>query len=457
MYVRRAELSEAMGNLDQALKDLDDAKSNIFQYPPAWARRAWILATAVEPELRDGVRALRAMAIASDKPQSAGNSTTIEMLRIRAAVHAEAGDFDTALRIQDELIEIAITAAVSDSILANFRAQRNLYVGHQPYRETMSGTELIEFRRALEKASEKYQERMRQSQRKPIVQQASDSTESFEFGDLVRRRIADVQVAVAADGTCHCTVASPDPLPANDAESDHRFQSEITALEAKIRHEIDPDGDEQLADVFAVNSRTGTFVVRQTGSTQTEIRRLLEQARESASLQAKLRIDLLTVPPKALEETLGMEEALFAIFQQTTFVSADQARAARQIPEKSPRAAILPNVACRLYNGQSANLKLRRRLADQSTVELPGLKLKVSLADQEMTLLLEGTRASLGKEVFRRRFNLQSGESVITDITDVVQPPANIVAEQETAPAEDRVVLLISVERRPVNDPEESP
>ena len=94
----------------------------------ALRRLAWIRATSVHPEVRDGPKAVRfaeaAMREVGD--QNAG------ILHILAAAHAECGDFDKAIATQKEAISLLRRGGESQ---APYAAALKLYESRQPLRD----------------------------------------------------------------------------------------------------------------------------------------------------------------------------------------------------------------------------------------------------------------------------------------------------------------------------------
>lgn len=90
---------------------------------------AWILATANEPDLRDGSEAIRlsARAVELTRRQSLRELDTL------AASYAEAGQFADATRTAEEALSLASPSGMSAAV-AELQAHRTLYLAHQPLR-----------------------------------------------------------------------------------------------------------------------------------------------------------------------------------------------------------------------------------------------------------------------------------------------------------------------------------
>ena len=95
----------------------------------AQANLAWILATSMDDQLRNGAEAVR---WATSATASAGGQNPA-LLRILAAAHAEAGQFAEALVVIDRAIGLA-EAAGDANLTARLKSQREQYRQHQPLR-----------------------------------------------------------------------------------------------------------------------------------------------------------------------------------------------------------------------------------------------------------------------------------------------------------------------------------
>ena len=98
-----------------------------------------------------------------------------------------------------------------------------------------------------------------------------------------------------------------------------------------------------------------------------------------------------------------------------------------------------------MWNGQAARMQSRQRGTAQPNALVPNLKLKLSLGDEDSLIVLEPADDETAR--FRRRFTLQTGESVLTDITELVTGHTPLASTVAKAPERLRIVLLISVER----------
>jgi HEAT repeat protein/Tfp pilus assembly protein PilF len=112
-HVRLHDYAQAIGDYKEAIKLLPETQS------ATWHNNiAWILATCPRSEVRDGKEAVKHAARACEI-----QSTPI-FVDTLAAAHAEAGDFEEAVRLQEEALE-----------LPGARARLKLYESKKPYRE----------------------------------------------------------------------------------------------------------------------------------------------------------------------------------------------------------------------------------------------------------------------------------------------------------------------------------
>ncbi|MBS0266162.1 MAG: tetratricopeptide repeat protein [Planctomycetes bacterium] len=447
-YSERAILSELLGDLPQALRDLDEARRLDFSGGSAWASRAWILATSADPEIRDCGQALRALTFGALQPAVADKLGAANLLQIRAAVHANAGDFATAVQLQTELVAMAAAGEAPEPIQSHVRQQLELYQSHQPYRETRSGIDLRSSRRELTLASTKYAEIQKQRAARITLQQVSAESETIDVSPMLRRKHQEVQITWSEVVPDHpSATAHAEPGLDNQGELDTALQTEFKDLYRQICQVVDPDGQESLDEVLTGQARTGTFVVHQSGPLQTEIRQQLKQIQESAARRAEVRLDVLMVPASELQEALDLDDVLTSLFQQATFLSEPQAQTARELSSKESGSHKAAGARFLLWNGQSAGLQAGQQAAAKSTIVVPSLKLKLSLGDQESVLVLEPADSESASPRSRRRFTLQAGESVLTDITELIPAAGRQGSTGDADSAENRVVLLISVAR----------
>ena len=96
---------------------------------------AWILATATEPYLRDGERAV----VLAERVVAAGASaSTLDTL---AAALAESGRFDEAIAMADRAL--AILDSTSGDFAAEIMGRRELYLRERPFRDPAVGLDRV--------------------------------------------------------------------------------------------------------------------------------------------------------------------------------------------------------------------------------------------------------------------------------------------------------------------------
>ena len=117
----------ALGRFQEALAHYDDAVRRSPQNALALNNLAWLLATCPLAEVRDAKRALQ-LAERLAKLQRPGRFTFLDTL---AAAHAEAGQFDEAVRWQEKAIQLA-PAEQQDEL----RGRLEMYRQGKPFRET---------------------------------------------------------------------------------------------------------------------------------------------------------------------------------------------------------------------------------------------------------------------------------------------------------------------------------
>jgi Flp pilus assembly protein TadD len=120
---RQKQFAEAIAQYRQAL-------SGPVQSADACNNLAWLLATCLQSELRNGTEAV---AWASRAVQMAGEDDP-DLLDTLAVAYAEAGNFDEADRIAQRAAELAGSRGSTDQAAA-IRARLKLYLARKPYRE----------------------------------------------------------------------------------------------------------------------------------------------------------------------------------------------------------------------------------------------------------------------------------------------------------------------------------
>jgi tetratricopeptide (TPR) repeat protein len=131
-YIRawsnRGMARESKGDYENALKDFAEASRLDPESPVGYARRAWILATCPDEKLRNGKEAVELATKACDL--SGLNDASI--VDIRAAAHAEAGEFPNAVYWETKAVGMVARANTNEPEL--YRQRLALYKEQKPYR-----------------------------------------------------------------------------------------------------------------------------------------------------------------------------------------------------------------------------------------------------------------------------------------------------------------------------------
>jgi tetratricopeptide (TPR) repeat protein len=128
--VVRANLLAETGRWKEALTQFEAAIKADPESAEAQNDLANLLATCSEASVRDGKRAVKLALEACEL----ADWQDYRMLDTLAAAYAEAGDFETAIAMQDKAIEML--EGVVESLANEFRARRKLYEQKTPFRES---------------------------------------------------------------------------------------------------------------------------------------------------------------------------------------------------------------------------------------------------------------------------------------------------------------------------------
>jgi tetratricopeptide (TPR) repeat protein len=128
-WINRGSARESEGDYEGALKDYAEAIRLNPQSPLGYARRAWILATCPVERFRNGKEAIELATKACDL----SGSKDASILDIRAAAHAEAGEFPNAVYWESRAAATVARATTNDVEL--YRRRLALYKEQKPYRE----------------------------------------------------------------------------------------------------------------------------------------------------------------------------------------------------------------------------------------------------------------------------------------------------------------------------------
>lgn len=131
-HVRRGELLTAIGNWNEAMRDFRRALQLEENNADALLGAAWLLATCPEERLRNAEEsktlAERAAKLAPSDSYRPGD--------VLAAAHAEAGNFDEAVKAIDAALALEnARERLDEATLAVLQARRELYMQQRPFRQ----------------------------------------------------------------------------------------------------------------------------------------------------------------------------------------------------------------------------------------------------------------------------------------------------------------------------------
>lgn len=127
-YATRGELYSAIGAHQAAIEDLDRALASGSREAEVYNTLAWLLATSTQDALRNAQRA-KDLALTACELTRYQEPNYIDTL---AAAHAEAGEFDEALRLQQKAIDFP---EFEKRFGREARSRLELYAARRPYRE----------------------------------------------------------------------------------------------------------------------------------------------------------------------------------------------------------------------------------------------------------------------------------------------------------------------------------
>ena len=127
-YATRGELYSAMGAHQAAIEDLDKALASGSRDAEVYNTLAWLLATSTQDALRNAQRA-KELALTACELTRYQEPNYVDTL---AAAHAEAGEFDDALRFQQKALE---SPEFEKRFGKEARSRLELYAARRPYRE----------------------------------------------------------------------------------------------------------------------------------------------------------------------------------------------------------------------------------------------------------------------------------------------------------------------------------
>jgi len=127
-YATRGELYSAIGAHQAAVEDLDKALASGSRDAEVYNTLAWLLATSTQDALRNAQRA-KELALTACELTRYQEPNYVDTL---AAAHAEAGEFDDALRFQQKALE---SPEFEKRFGKEGRNRLELYAARRPYRE----------------------------------------------------------------------------------------------------------------------------------------------------------------------------------------------------------------------------------------------------------------------------------------------------------------------------------
>jgi tetratricopeptide (TPR) repeat protein len=130
-FTHRGNVYAELGNYNQAIDDFHQALKLNANCADAYRSLAWLQSTCPNPQFRDTQQALAAAERAA-KLSPQGDCFVLDAL---AAAHANAGDFERAVRYQKEAAAVA-----PKSFSPQYAERLALYQQHRPYRNQLAST-----------------------------------------------------------------------------------------------------------------------------------------------------------------------------------------------------------------------------------------------------------------------------------------------------------------------------
>ena len=129
----RAAARYGKGEIEKALEDYTETMKRHPDEPQPFNDYAWMLATAPKEGVRNGAKAIE-MAIQACKLTEYKNAAFIDTL---AAAYAEKGNFDEALKWQEEAVKLS--GDQPEDVKKELEERIPLYKAKKPYRENPAG------------------------------------------------------------------------------------------------------------------------------------------------------------------------------------------------------------------------------------------------------------------------------------------------------------------------------
>jgi tetratricopeptide (TPR) repeat protein len=126
--LNRVNARQSKGSFVEAMADYAEMIRLDPTSPWGYAGQAWILATCPDPKYRDGKKAVEEAIQACEL----GGTTDPYLDEVRAAAHAEAGEFDKAVEWQAKALKAAANVPGTDT--EGDRSRLKLYQDKKPFR-----------------------------------------------------------------------------------------------------------------------------------------------------------------------------------------------------------------------------------------------------------------------------------------------------------------------------------
>jgi tetratricopeptide (TPR) repeat protein len=127
-YINRSHCYRAKGDLAHVIEDYKRSVEIFPNSPMGLNGLAWAYATAPNPEIRDGAKAMQLATKACELTKWGDDNIILTL----AAAEAEAGNFDEAVKYQQQAIDM-LKARHSNT--ARMESRLALYQDHKPYRQ----------------------------------------------------------------------------------------------------------------------------------------------------------------------------------------------------------------------------------------------------------------------------------------------------------------------------------
>jgi tetratricopeptide (TPR) repeat protein len=125
-YLDRGVAEVAKGEYDQAIADFESAIKIDPNFSPAYNNLAWQFATSPVAAIRDGRKAVKY----ANQARELSQWHNVRQISTLAAAYAEAGDFDSAVKWENKILETP-NLAPNEAAIAKERLA--LYQAHHPY------------------------------------------------------------------------------------------------------------------------------------------------------------------------------------------------------------------------------------------------------------------------------------------------------------------------------------